>query len=333
MGGAKGTAAIVAGAARASLPTSSGDRQGIEIVLVGDERAIAECLSRERYNPERLSVLNAARDESVQEAVRLAADGRAAAVISAGPAAMTIAACQRYLEPLAGVRRPALGAVYPTAATHGRRSDPFTLLLDVGACPDADADDLVSFALLGAAYARAISQNEVPRVALLSASAEPSAAPAAAVAAAERLVTTAGLQYVGLIEAVDVPKGLADVVVTDGFAGNTVIKLLDGVREIVLGLASYAQKERLLWKIGLRMLSGALSRVKQLTDWEEYGGAPLLGYQTVILRTHAQSEGQAIHNACRLAAKAVAADVPKAFAELRGPAPLRAEHAAQSIPA
>ena len=182
--------------------------------------------------------------------------------------------------------------------------------------PEASADDLVSYALLGATYARAMSQNASPRVALLAGGSEVSAAPPEVASAATRLARASGLSYVGLLEAVDIPKGIADVVVCDGYAGNTVIKLLDGVRDLVLNLAGYAQKQRLLWKLGVGMLSGVLSRVKAITDWEQYGGAPLLGYPQLVLRAHPQSNARAIHNACRVAAKAVPADLPRGYAEL-----------------
>ncbi len=313
-GGVHGLGVMVAGAAQASL--DEGETRAVEIVLVGDERRVTEELSRLRHNPERISVVSAAPGASVAAALKLAAEAQVAAVISAGPAAALVSASRELLTPLAGVRHPCLSAVYPTALRHGARGDPFALLLDVGAAPEATAADLVTYALLGAAYACAMSQNATPRVALLAGGTEVSSAPAEVAAAATRLARMPGLSYVGLLEAVDIPKGVADVVVCDGFTGNTVIKLLDGVRDLVLNLAGYAQKQRLLWKLGVGMLSGVLSRVKAITDWEQYGGAPLLGYSQLVLRAHPQSNARAIHNACRVAAKAVAADVSRGYLEL-----------------
>jgi glycerol-3-phosphate acyltransferase PlsX len=313
-GGQHGLPVMVAGAAAASL--DEGGTRAVEILLVGDERRITDELSRLRHNPERIGVIDCGAGTSAASAVKLASEGRASAVISAGASSALVAACRELLTPLPGVRRPALSAVYPTALRHGQIGDPFALLLDVGVAPEASADDLVSYALLGSIYARAMSQNASPRVALLSSGADISEAPTAVVEAAMRLARTRGLSYVGFLEAVDIPKGIADVVVCDGFAGNTVIKLLDGVRDLVLNLASYAQKQKLLWKVGVGMLSGVLSRVKIITDWEQYGGAPLLGYPQLVLRAHPQSNAHAIHNACRVAAKAAAADLPRSYAEL-----------------
>ena len=106
-----------------------------------------------RHNPERISVVHAAAENPVRDAVRLAAEGNAQALVLTGPSGPTIAACRDLLALLPGVPKAALSAVYPTALRHGAKGDPFTLLLDVGAAPQADADDLETFAFLGATYA------------------------------------------------------------------------------------------------------------------------------------------------------------------------------------
>ena len=138
----------------------------------------------------------------------------------------------------------------------------------------------------------------------------------AIVLAHARLRVTPGLDFVGNIEAIDIPDGRADVVVCGGFVGNVVITLLDGVNGLVVDLARYAQKSRLLWRVGVGMLSGGLGQLKRLTDWEQYGGAPLLGYDRLLVRAHPSSGALAIQNACRVAAKAVAADLAAGLAAL-----------------
>ncbi len=311
-GGVRAPDEIIRGVAQASLDSD------LQILLVGDERTITKRLAETRHNPERIEVIHVSPSASViDSAVKLAGSGRAEVVISAGPSALAVEACRTHWRLLAGVQHPALSAVYPTALRHGERSDPFALLLDIGATLEADADTLCNFAWLGAAYAGAISQNHTPRVALLSIGDEPSRSIPAVALASERLQRTRGFSFLGAIEAVDIPKGDADVVVCSGLVGNTVIRLLDGVNELVVDLARYAQKQRLLWRLGLGMLSGGLAQLKRLTDWEQYGGAPLLGYERLLLRAHPESRARAIQNACRVAAKAVAADLPHRFAELR----------------
>src|SRR5207248_877562 len=96
-----------------------------------------------------------------------------------------------------------------------------------------------------------------------------------------------------------------------GFVGNVVIKMLEGVSETVMRLAGYAYKERLIWRMGLMMLSGGIHRLKEITDWEQYGGAPVLGFDKLFIKAHGRSRARAITNACKVAAKAVQAGLSR----------------------
>jgi glycerol-3-phosphate acyltransferase PlsX len=314
MGGEQSPDEIVRGVANLSL-----EAEKLQLVLVGDERQITDLLSRLPHNPESIEVIHAGGSlplTSVNAAVRLAADRQVDAVVSAGAIGDVLSACREHLSLLPGVTAPALAAVYPTALRRGRNADPFSLLLDIGATLDPSAEQLCSFAALGSVYARAISRNPRPRVALLSIDKDPSRSLPEITSAHALLHAAPGIDFVGTVEAVDIPKGEADVIVCGGFVGNVVIALLDGVNELVVDLARYGQKQRLLWRAGLAMLSGGVNQLKQLTDWEQYGGAPLLGYNRLLLRAHPRSGARAIQNACRVAAKAVAADLATGFAEL-----------------
>jgi glycerol-3-phosphate acyltransferase PlsX len=213
------------------------------------------------------------------------------------------------------VRRAALAAVYPTELRRGERNDPFSLILDVGATIDATAEDLVTFALMGAAYAQVISRNPRPRVALLSNGHEAGKGPAAVVQAHEMLIQGTQLNFIGNIEGLDIPRGAADVVVCPGYVGNVVIKMLEGVSETVLRLARYAYKERLLWRAALAMLSSGIERLKQVTDWEQYGGAPLLGFSHLFIKAHGRSGQRAMANAIRLTSKALRANLCERIAD------------------
>ena len=132
-----------------------------------------------------------------------------------------------------------------------------------------------------------------------------------------KLQQLAGIKFVGNVEGVDIPKGTADVVVCDGFVGNVGLKMLEGVHDTVIELASYAYKEKLLWRAGLAMLSSGFERIKQVTDWEQYGGAPVLGFDRMFIKAHGRSRARAIGNAGKVAAKAVshqlAAEIQKAL--------------------
>ena len=321
MGGDHAPSEIVKAVAALSLERS---RSGppVHTVLVGDAAQLSALLSNLRYDAERIAVRHASQvvtmDESPREALlhkpdasiavaaRLCAHGQAAALVSAGNTGAAVLACQQHWNRLAGVRRCALAAVYPTELRRGEKDDPFSLILDVGATLDVTADDLVSFAVMGAAYAARISGHPRPRVALLSNGTEAGKGPKEVVAAHQRLKQHPGLHFIGNIEGVDIPRGSADVVVCNGFVGNVVLKMLEGVSETVVRLASYAYKEKLMWRAGLAMLSGGIGKLKDLTDWKQYGGAPLLGFDRLLIKAHGRSQAHAVQNAIKVATKSVA---------------------------
>lgn len=316
MGADHGPEEIVRGAAQLTLETPH-----IHALFVGDRALIDAALAKVRHNAERVAIhhaaafvamhdkpgasLDAKPDASVLVAAKLVRDGEADAVVSAGNTGAGVLACARTFGLIPGVRRAALATVYPTAVSRGSSNDPFSLILDVGATVDATADDLVAFAVMGAAYARIISKNDDPTVALLSNGTEAQKGPARVVEANGKLQQLKGIRFIGNIEGVDIPKGTADVVVCDGFVGNVALKMLEGVSETVMELARYAYKEKLLWRVALAMLSGGIERIKAVTDWEQYGGAPILGFDRLFIKAHGRSKSRAIGNAGKVAAKAV----------------------------
>jgi glycerol-3-phosphate acyltransferase PlsX len=327
MGGDHGVAEVVRGAAQLTL-----DSPNIHALLVGDRVQIDEALSTVRHNAERVAVHHTAQwvamhekpavaldekpDASVLLAARLVKEGEADAMVSAGNTGAGVLACAKTFSLIPGVRRAALATVYPTAAVRGEKNDPFSLILDVGATVDATATDLVAFAVMGAAYARIISRNKDPSVALLSNGTEAQKGPPRVVEAHEKLKGMQGLRFIGNIEGIDIPKGTADVVVCDGFVGNVCLKMLEGVSETVMELARYAYKEKLLWRAALAMLSGGIERIKEVTDWEQYGGAPILGFNRLFIKAHGRSRARAISNAGKVAAKAVANDLATTIEKL-----------------
>ncbi len=327
MGSDHGPLEIVRGAAQLTLDTPH-----IHALLVGDRQQIDEALAQVRHNAERVAVhhapdfismhekpraaLDAKPNASVLVAARLVHEGEAVAMVSAGNTGAGVLACARTFSLIPGVRRAALATVYPTAVGRGEKNDPFSLILDVGATVDASADDLVAFAVMGAAYARIISKNESPSVALLSNGIEAQKGPARVIEAHQKLQKLEGLRFIGNVEGIDIPKGTADVVVCDGFVGNVCLKMLEGVSETVIELARYAYKERLLWRAGLAMLSSGIERIKQVTDWEQYGGAPILGFDRLFIKAHGRSKALAITNAGKVAARAVSKDLSSAIAQM-----------------
>jgi len=315
MGGDHAPDEIVRGVAQLSL-----DASHIQTILVGDAERIGALLQKTRHDPERIAVhhagsrvmmhekpaeaLAARPDCSIAVAAELVRDGAADALVSAGNTGASVLACARTFRRIPGVRRAPLAAVYPTEIRRGEKDDPFSLILDVGATLEVNAEDLVSFALMGSAYASAVSRNPRPKVALLSNGAEAGKGPPEIVEAHRLLASFTDINFVGNVEGIDIPRGTADVVVCGGFVGNVVLKMLEGVSETVVRLASYAYKERIIWRAGLMMLSGGINRLKEVTDWQQYGGAPVLGFDKLFIKAHGRSKARAITNACKVAAKA-----------------------------
>lgn len=324
MGSDHGPEEMVRGAALLSL-----EAPHLHALLVGDRAVIDPALEKARHSGERISVHHApqwvAMEErprealeqkplaSISTAARLVAEGEAEALVSAGNTGAGVLSCARHFRLLPGVRRAALAAVYPTQTLRGQKQDPFSLILDVGATVEASAEDLVTFAVMGSAYAKIISRNPSPKVALLSNGTEAQKGPPRVVEANRRLASAQGLCFLGNVEGVDIPKGTADVIVTDGFVGNVCLKMLEGVHETVIELARYAFKEKLVWRAGLSMLSSGIEKLKRLTDWEQYGGAPVLGFDRIFIKAHGRSKARAIANAGKVAAKAVSNQLARAI--------------------
>jgi glycerol-3-phosphate acyltransferase PlsX len=301
------------------------ERKDLRLLLVGDGIEIARHLDEERYDPARLIVRHTAQhadhdlaprealarapEASILVACDLVAEGRAQAVVTTGSTGAAILAAAKRLGAIPGVRRAALAAVTPTELTHGPKEDPFALLLDVGATLTASPRDLVTFAIMGSAYAQAISGNPTPKVALLSNGTEAHKGLPEIVEAHRILRELDAVHFAGNIEGLDIPRGTADVVVTSGFVGNVVLKMLEGVGEVISDLAADAKSSGLRHRVGLRALSSGLKQIKALLDWEQYGGAPLLGFQHPLIKAHGRSRGTAVANACKVAAKAVRGDM------------------------
>jgi len=320
MGSDHGPPATVAGAARASRHP-----EGPKVILVGDREVLAPLVKKAEHDADKLSIhhapevvgmdespraaLAAKPDCSVLVAAGLVKEGQADALVSAGNTGAVTMACVKTFGRLPGVTRCALGAVFPTERRRGEKDDPFSLILDAGLTLDVSAEDLVGFAIMGSAYASRISSNDKPRVALLSNGSEPHKGPSAIVEAHKILERLECLEFIGNIEGMDIPRGTADVVVTGGFTGNIVLKMLEGIAETVMRLGRYAMDKSVVYKAGLALLSPGIKKLRRVTDWEQYGGAPILGFDHLCIKAHGRSSERAIKNALVVAQKAVQTDM------------------------
>jgi glycerol-3-phosphate acyltransferase PlsX len=316
MGADGGVEPIVHGAAQLSLEDNE-----VHVILVGDEAQIGAALETVKHDATKLSIehspdrivmtdkpsdaLDANPKCSILEACRLVHGKRADVLVSAGNTGAVILGASRVFERLPGVRRVGLAAVYPTVQTHGPYEDPFALILDVGATLHCNADDLVAFSVMGGCYSRIISNIERPRIGLLSNGTEPTKGTKAIVEANARLRDMPSVEFVGNIEGLDIPRGTVDVIVCEGFIGNIVLKMLEGVSEVAKDLARAAYGKNLLYKLGLGMLSKGIKKLRGLTDWKQYGGAPIVGFDHLVIKAHGRSNARAIRNALKVAAKTV----------------------------
>ena len=117
------------------------------------------------------------------------------------------------------------------------------------------------------------------------------------------------LNFIGNVEGLDIPKGTADVIVCEGFLGNVALKMLEGVFEVAVDIVRDAADRKLLWKVGLQMLSQGIRRLRRITDWKQYGGAPILGLDQVVIKAHGRSNSRALCNAIKVAVKSKKRDL------------------------
>jgi glycerol-3-phosphate acyltransferase PlsX len=324
MGGDFAPDAVVRGVAQSSLDTD------IQCMLVGDERRIQAILNRVKYNPENISIvpsrdvigmgeepkeaIRSKRDASILVGARLAAEGRADALVSAGNTGACVLACAKSFRIIKGVRRTALASVYPRQVRYPGQ-DPLALILDVGATVRCEPAELVQFALMGNAYARQVSKSEAPRVGLLNMGREDTKGGAVLVEAHRRLRALPALNFVGNVEGNDLATGEVDVIVCEGLLGNAVLKLVEGVADVFANMTGTGARQRLRWRVGLMLLGQAVRRLRELTDYTRYGGAPILGFENVFIKCHGRSNARAICNAVKVAGKTVRDGVPREIAE------------------
>ena len=242
-------------------------------------------------------------DASIVRAVADVAAGESDAVVSLGSTGATMAAATFGLKRSRGVKRPALAALVPVP---GRS----VLFLDVGANVEVRAQHLVQFAWLGAAFARSVLGLPDPTVGLLSVGEEAGKGRDEVVAAHAALTESEGLRFVGNVEGRDITAGTADVIVTDGFTGNVVLKTMEGTAKTVAGAISAAARSNPIAALGGLMLKPALGGLRRQLHPDSTGGAILLGLRRVAVVGHGSSGPEGVANAIRVAARAAAVDAP-----------------------
>jgi glycerol-3-phosphate acyltransferase PlsX len=260
-----------------------GDR-GIELVeaaeVIGMDEPVATAVRRKKKS-------------SLRVGSKLVNDGRADGFVSAGNTGAAMATAKMVIGMLPGVDRPALAALIPT------KSAKPTLLLDVGANSECKAHHLVQFAIMGDAYTRAVLGTHRPVVGLMSIGEEEAKGNDLTKEAFPMLRQMSGLNFVGNVEGRDLFSGAVDVIVTDGFTGNVMLKLAEGLTEAMLSMIKRELTASAVTKAGAVLAKPAFRNIKKRLDYSEYGGAPLLGVRRIVLVAHGSSNARAIRNAIR----------------------------------
>jgi len=313
MGGDLGPAEVVRGVIQAAA-CSEGE---VSFLIVGDESAIRAELERHRDVPASVAVRHASQtiemsdkpreayrkkpDASVVVSARLVKEGEADAFISIGNTGAAMAAAVFLLRPVPGVDRPAIATPLPSLKGT-------VVLLDAGANVDCSPRQLLEFALMGQVYARQVLGVAEPSVGLLSNGAEESKGNELT-REAHKLLRERVRPFYGNIEGMDIFKGLADVVVCDGFDGNIVLKVGEGVAEMVLHMVRTELTRHQWMKPFLWPRRSGIRSLRSRIDYREFGGAPLLGVNGVCIIGHGRSDARAIVNAVRVAESSVRNDL------------------------
>lgn len=281
----------------------------IDITLVGNEETIKKCAADNSLDisalkikhadtvidvcEEPTNVIKSKKDCSMAVGMQMLADGEGDAFVSAGSTGALVVGATFIVKRQKGIKRPALATILPTAG------EP-TMLLDSGANADCRPEMLVQFAIMGSAYMNKILGVEAPRVGLANIGSEESKGRELELETYKQL-KNAPVNFTGNIEARQIPMGDCDVVVTDGFSGNLLLKLYEGMAKFFSGELKTLLTKDFKSKIAALMVLNNVKEFKKKVDYSEYGGAPLLGTAKPVIKAHGSSNSKAFYNAIRQA--------------------------------
>ena len=324
MGGDNAPYAIVKGCVEAI-----NERGGFSVVLIGDEPEIRKILSSEQYDPGRISIrhttqvitnddvptkaIRAKSDSSLTVGFKMLKEGKGDVFLSAGNSGALLVGSITILKRIGGIDRPCLGSVIPTKG--GRM-----ILVDSGLNMSCKAERYEQFAYLGAAYMKALFKTEEPRIGLVNIGSEDEKGPEI-IKAANEMLRASSLNYIGYLEGKDLFEGRADVVVTDGFTGNVILKLIEGTSKYMFTEIKKLLFKNLRTKLGALFLKDGLNEFKKTLDPDINGGAPILGVDGLVLKSHGSSNAKTIRyvvlKACDLAESSFLEDIKSTFQEMR----------------
>lgn len=281
-------------------------RQDIQVVLVGQEDVIREELSRYAYDEKQILIRQASeiietaeqpvmairrkKDSSIVVGMNMVRQGEADAFVSAGSSGAVLVGGQVIVGRIKGIERPPLAPLIPTEKG-------VSLLIDCGANVDARASHLVQFAQMGSIYMEHVVGIRNPRVAIVNIGAEEEKGSALVKETFPLLKECSGIHFVGSIEARDIPQGAADVIVCEAFVGNVILKLYEGLSDTLIRVIKKGLTSTVKSKIGAALALPALKKTIKSFDASEYGGAPLLGLNGLVVKVHGSSKAKEVKNA------------------------------------
>ena len=300
MGGDNAPAEIVKGAVDA---VSS--REDIKVFLVGQEDVVREELQKYPYPQERIEVVDAPeviemaeppvqairkkKQSSLVVGMNMVKQREADAFVSAGSSGAVLVGGQTIVGRIRGIKRPPLAPIIPTETG-------ISLLIDCGANVDARPEHLLQFAKMGSIYMEHVMGIKKPRVAIVNIGAEEEKGNALVKETFPLLKECEDINFVGSIEAREIPHGYADVIVCEAFTGNVILKLYEGVASTLMSAVKQGMMSSLKSKIGALMVKPALKSTLKQFDTAQYGGAPLLGLNGLVVKTHGSSKAAEIKN-------------------------------------
>lgn len=300
MGGDNAPGEIVKGAVDAIHK-----RKDIKVFLVGQEEVIQRELAQYTYETDQIEVVNATevietaeppvmairrkKDSSIVVAMNMVKKGEADAFVSAGNSGAVLVGGQLIVGRIKGIERPPLAPLIPTAKG-------VSLLIDCGANVDARSSHLVQFAKLGSIYMEHVMGIQNPKVAIVNIGAEEEKGNALVKETFPLLKGCKDINFIGSIEARDIPHGMADVIVCEAFVGNVILKLFEGVGSVMMQKAKQGMMTTLRSKIGALLVKPALKETLKSFDASEHGGAPLLGLNGLVVKTHGSSKAKEVSN-------------------------------------
>ena len=287
---------------------------GLELVLLGEEKAIRDCAKENKIDLAPFEILNCTetidmhddpvkavrhkKDSSLVKGLTMLKNGEADAFVSAGSTGALHVGTSLIVRTVKGVKRPALATPMPGAKQN-------FLLLDCGANVECRPEMLNAFGTMGSVYAEKVMGRETPKVALVNNGAEDTKGTPTYREAHKLLKANPCIHFAGNIEPRYIMDGEVDVVVCDGFVGNVVLKLTEGVAKTLLGMLKKIFLQNLITKLSYLGIKGGLGELKRMMDSEEVGGAPLLGAAKPVIKAHGSSDDAAIRGAIRQAIRAV----------------------------